>query len=81
MDIPCRDEEFLRKVGGEFHLGGTWELKEQDTLVLTLVFRGESRTETTSVAADGDELVFSSAGSQKRLGRFSSDVASPCTYE
>lgn len=81
MDIPCKNEEFLRQFGGEFHIDGTWELKRQNTLTLKSVFRGESMTEVVSVVVEGEELVFDSPGVQKRLGRFTGDIAQPCTYE
>jgi hypothetical protein len=45
------------------------------------MFRGESKTEVLSVVVDGEELLFKSSDGQKRLGRFTADIAKPCTYE
>ena len=81
MDIPCRNEEFLRRVGGEFHIDGTWQLSEANELTLKPTFRGETKTEKVVVVLEEDVLVFESSAGTKRLGRFNADVSKPCTYE
>lgn len=81
LDIPCKNEEFLRKVGGEFHIGGSWQLSEPNELTLKPTFRGETKTEKVLVVVDEDVLVFESPTGTKRLGKFNADVSKPCTYE
>lgn len=79
MDIPCRDEEFLRSNGGEFHLDGTWTLQPSGALELVMSFRGETRTEKYTASLENDDLVvLAGNGGTKRLGRFKADLSAAC---
>ena len=81
MDIPCRNEEFLRSIGGEFRIDGTWELVPPSELRMTTRFRGEQRTESYSASLENEELLLSGTAGSKRLGRFMADLTAACLYE
>jgi hypothetical protein len=81
MDLPCRDEEFLRSTGGSFHIEGTWSLAPQGALSLTLSFGAEKRVENYVATMEGSEVVLRAGGATKRLGRFQNDLSAACRYE
>jgi hypothetical protein len=81
MNIPCRNEEFIRQFG-DFQIEGIWELKGANELILTITFRGQSRVESSRVEINGDELLLTSSGGEvRKLGRFNADLNAACTYK
>jgi hypothetical protein len=79
LDIPCRSEEFLQSLGGEFHIDGTWTLQPSGALELVMDFRGETRKEKYSASLENDELiVLAGGGGTKRMGRFKADLNAAC---
>jgi hypothetical protein len=81
VNVPCRNEEFLRSVGGEFQIDGTWTLDASE-LKYTIFIRGYSKTETYLVSFNGNDLEFlESEGKRLRLGRFFGDLGETCTFE
>jgi len=82
MDIPCKNEEFLRTVGGEFHIDGTWELRSANNIVMTITFLGQSRKESAEASIHENELHLTYPhGEIRRLGRFYADVNDQCVFD
>ncbi len=82
MDIPCREEEFLRSVGGSFQIDGTWTLQPSGELDLVMDFRGETRREKYKVSLENDDLVvLAGATARKYMGRFKGEIGAACRYE
>ena len=81
IEMPCRDESFIRE-HGELLLTGTWDLKDGSELVQVLEYRGDKKTETSSVSFESGTLVQVVGNSKKiKLGRFAGDVNAICKYE
>ena len=81
VNVPCRNDDFLRIVGGEFQIEGDWTLDEKQ-LSYTIYLRGYSKMETYVVSLNGNDLEFTEAGGKKlRLGRFFGDLREACTFE
>lgn len=81
-EIPCRNEEFIKKIGEEVIYIGTWELRAENELTYTVSFRGHPQTESGRVEINGDELrLIQSNGNVRRAERFFGNVQEPCRYE
>ena len=81
VNVPCRNEEFLRSVGGEFQIDGAWALDGRQ-LKYTISVRDYSKTETYLVSFNGNDLEFHDVGGERlRLGRFFGDLSETCTFE
>lgn len=81
-EIPCRNEEFIKRVGEEVVFTGTWELGPDNELTYTVSFRGHPQTESGRVEIEGDELrLIQSNGQVRRAGRFLGNVQEACRYE
>ncbi len=80
-NVPCRNEEFLRSVGGDFQIEGTWTLDE-DQLQNTITLGGYSKTEKYLVSFNGSDLELRDVGGKLvRLGRFFGNLQETCTFE
>lgn len=81
VNVPCRNDDFLRTVGGEFQIEGEWTLDEKQ-LSYTIQLRGYPKTEMYALSLNGNDLEFTDAGGKTlRLGRFFGDLREVCTFE
>lgn len=81
VEIPCRNDEFIKKIGENMVYIGAWKLIN-DELSFTVSFRGHAQTETGRVEIQGEEMrLFQKNGVIRSLGRFHADVNEPCRYE
>lgn len=82
VETPCRNEDFIKKIGENLVYKGTWELGKDDVLVYTVSFRGHSQTESGRVEIRGEEMrLYQSNGVVRQLGRFYGNVDEACRYE
>jgi len=80
VEIPCRNEEFIRQ-HGEVVFDGTWSLVD-GTLQMDWTFRGQRIPAKPAIAKiESGDLVLTEAAGSKRLGRFQGDTQTPCVYE
>lgn len=81
IQVPCRNDEFIEKIGENLVYTGSWNLTN-DRLSLSVSFRGHVQTEAGRVEIHGEEMsLFQRNGVVRRLGRFLSDVNAPCRYD
>jgi hypothetical protein len=82
VETPCRNEDFIKKIGEELVYVGTWTLLRGNELTYTVSFRNQTQTESGSIDIDGEEFRFKKTdGTIRTAGRFYGSVQEPCRYE
>ena len=80
VEIPCRNEQFIRQ-NGEVVFDGTWSLAG-GTLLMEWTFRGQRiPTKPATVGFEGGDLILTEAAGSKHLSRFQGDTQASCVYE
>ncbi len=82
VEIPCRNEEFIKQIGGDLIYTGTWELRGGDILAFNVSFRGHPQSESGRIEIQGEEMrMYQANGVFRRLGRFYTNLQDACKYE